>query len=307
MRALLGYYRGRRHRLLPVRRWYLNETGDVAFDRITLEYNGFAGLGEDSAATRSAFAWLLANLPAADELVVRNATRATANALRLAAAESGWRVRTTNRSPAAVLDLESLRVAGGDWLAGLGRNTRAAIRRAIRLYEATGPLTVERAATAPDALAWFERMGELHMASWQGRAAENAFTNPHFRPFHRALLQEAVPAGRADMLRIGAGGREIGYLYNFRAGGWTMAYQAGLTPPPDNRWKPGLVCHAAAIGLCLERGDRAYDFLAGPARYKTSLANREIPMESLVAFAPKWHLKVENAARRLKEKYRTLG
>ena len=73
------------------------------------------------------------------------------------------------------------------------------------------------------------------------------------------------------MLRIHAGDREIGYLYNFAADGWVMAYQAGLTPPPDNRWKPGLVCHAAAIAFCLERGDRIYDFLAGPARYKSSL------------------------------------
>ena len=111
-----------------------------------------------------------------------------------------------------------------------------------------------------------------------------------------------MPQGRVDLLRVSAGEQEVGYLYNFTADGWTMAYQAGLTPPPDNRWKPGLVCHAAAIGLCLTRGDRFYDFLGGSARYKASLSNRTIPMESLVAFAPRWHLRVEDAARRLNNK-----
>ena len=300
--ALLGRQREVRHRLLRVGQWLLNETGDAAFDRIALEYNGFAGLTDDAEATETAFAWLLRHLPSMDELVVRNAGAHTAAALGRAAETAGWGVRSMNDSPGAALDLATVRAAGGDLLETLGKNTRAAIRRTNRLYAESGPIRVERAGSVTEAWSWFERMAELHVASWEGRTARNAFTNPHFRPFHRALIERALPAGRIDMLRIHAGDREIGYLYNFAADGWVMAYQAGLTPPPDNRWKPGLVCHAAAIAFCLERGDRIYDFLAGPARYKSSLANCEVPMESLVAFAPKWHLRLEDAARRLKNK-----
>lgn len=300
--ALLGRRVAVRHRLLRVRQWLLNESGDAEFDRIALEYNGFPGLVDDVEATEAAFAWLLRNLPAADELMVRNASASTAAALRNAAAAAGWGVRTANHSPGAMLDLATVRKAGGDLLETLGKNTRAAIRRANRLYAGNGEVSAERAAGVAEALCWFERMAALHVASWEGRTNHHAFTNPHFRPFHRALIKTALPKGRIDMLRIHTDGRDIGYLYNFTADGWVMAYQSGLTPPPDNRWKPGLVCHAAAIALCLKRGDRTYDFLAGPARYKSSLSNREIPMESLVAFAPKWHLQVEDAARRLKTK-----
>jgi hypothetical protein len=168
VRAVLGQSRNVRHRLMPVRQRFLNESGDSEFDRIALEYNGFAGLADDLNAAAAQFRWLLAHLPDADELVVRNATAATATALRAAAAAAGWRVRRTNLAPAALLDLAPVRAAGGDLIAGLGRNTRFAIRRAIRLYESSGPLQIARAQTIAEAQAWFERLATLHVASWEG-------------------------------------------------------------------------------------------------------------------------------------------
>jgi CelD/BcsL family acetyltransferase involved in cellulose biosynthesis len=302
--AYLGERIVRRHGLLRVRQWVLNETGDPAFDRITLEYNGFNKNNDDLSYAETAFGWLMQHRSHADEIVVRNATASTASALREAAAASGWHVRLTNFSPAAVVDLDTLRAAGGDLVATTGRNTRAAIRRAIRLYEESGPIRVDRAGSAQEAIAWFGRMQSLHMASWHGRAMTHAFSNPYFEPFHHALIRESFDADRVDMLRVCAGDREIGYLYNFAANGWVMAYQSGLTLASDNRWKPGLVSHCAAIAYCLERGDRRYDFLAGSARYKTSLANDAIPMESLVAFAPRWHLTLEEALRRWRARWK---
>ncbi len=294
----------RRHGLLRARQWVLNETGDPMFDRIALEYNGVNGDTVNPTLAGAAFGWLMQQDAHADEIIVRNATAATAAALREAAAANKWRVRRTNLSPAAAVDLDALRLAGGDLLATTGKNTRAAIRRAIRLYEESGPIRVDRAGSVEEAFAWFDRMKALHISSWQGRAAMHAFSNSHFEPFHHALIRGSFDAGRVDMLRIRAGDREVGYLYNFVGDGWVVAYQSGLTPAPDNRWKPGLVSHCSAIAYCLARGDRRYDFLAGPARYKTSLANSSIPMESLVAFAPRWHLTLEDALRRWRAGWR---
>ena len=299
-RAVLGQSLELRHRLVKVRRWHLNETGDRIFDRITLEYNGFAGQGDEPASAERRFAWLLAHLPDMDELVARNATAETGAALRAAAMASGWKVRQTNVAPAPTLDLQTVRAADGEFIATLGKNTRAAIRRATRLYEEIGPIRLERAETVADALAWFERLEALHIESWQDRSAVHAFSNPYFRPFHQHLIQAGYAQGRVDMLRIRAGNREIGYLYNLVCGGRVMAYQSGFAAATDNRWKPGLVSHCAAIDFCLRRGDRIYDFLAGPARYKVSLANGETPMESLVAFAPRWHLRLEDMLRQLR-------
>jgi hypothetical protein len=47
-----------------------------------------------------------------------------------------------------------------------------------------------------------------------------------------------------------------------------------------------------------------YDFLAGSARYKASLADGEIPMESLVAFRPGMLLQLENALRGARQRLR---
>ena len=80
-------------------------------------------------------------------------------------------------------------------------------------------------------------------------------------------------------MRIAAGGRAIGYLYNFRHRGRVLAYQSGFDyAAAGARQKPGLTCHRAAIDLARREGATAYDFLAGGDRYKTSLANATTQM-----------------------------
>ncbi len=296
--ALLGVRTARRRRILPTRQWVLNESGDPMLDRVAIEYNGLLTETDDAPAAVELFGALMQQRPGVDELVVRNATAGASAALRQAAAANGWGIRLLNSAPAAVVDLDAVRAGGGDIVSASGRNTRAAVRRAIRLYEQHGPIRVDRAASVAEATEWFERMKTLHIAAWRDRAALHAFSNPAFEPFHHALIRLSFERNRIDMLRVSAGNQDIGYLYNFSNDGWSMAYQSGFAPAPDNRWKPGLVSHCAAIAFSMNRGDYRYDFLAGPARYKNSLANNTIHMESLVAFAPRWHLKVENNLRR---------
>ncbi len=307
--ALLGVRTARRRRILPTRQWVLNESGDPMLDRVAIEYNGPLTETDDAPAAVELFGALMQHKPGVDELVIRNATAGASAALRKAAAKNGWGVRLTNSAPSAVIDLNTVRASGRDIVSTSGRNTRAAVRRAFRLYEQHGPIRTDRAASASEAIEWFERMKSLHIASRRNRTAMHAFSNPAFEPFHRVLIRTSFERDRIDMLRVSAGNQDIGYLYNFSNDGWSMAYQSGFAPAPDNRWKPGLVSHCAAIAFSMNRGDYRYDFLAGPARYKNSLANNAIHMESLVAFAPRWHLKVENNLRRWRAswKARRLG
>ncbi|MGB0109168.1 MAG: GNAT family N-acetyltransferase, partial [Terriglobales bacterium] len=69
-----------------------------------------------------------------------------------------------------------------------------------------------------------------------------------------------------------AGEETIGILYNFVHKGKVSFYQSGLNYTKDKHLKPGLVTHACAIQECLALGFDDYDFLAGDARYKRSLA-----------------------------------
>lgn len=297
--ALIGCGTVQRHRALRVRQWCINETADPVFDRICIEYNHLVGCqakgfqAQDSAMAEG-FLALMQAPRGPDELVLRNTDAAGAAAFREAAARAGWGIRTLSHTPAPTTDLCRLREAGGDFVATLGKNTRAAVRRAIRLYESEGPLRIERAANTEQALAWFDRMEALHIAAWQGRAAYHAFSNPGFGPFHKGLIAACHDLARVDVLRLSAGQSDVGFLYNFISNGRVMAYQSGFAPAPDNRWKPGLVSHCLAIAHYLENGQREYDFLGGLDRYKQSLSDGQRDMESLVAFAPKWWLRLEN-------------
>lgn len=295
--AVLSCRPVRRHGFLRLRQWHLNETGDPEIDRVAAEYNGLL----DDRDQKAAFRWLVGNLPRADEVVARNLTAAAADALAAAVVEAGWRARLMKETAAPWIDLDALRAGGRTFEETLGRNTRAALRRSHRLYkERFGPLRLTQAASAPEAGRYLERLERLHTAQWRARGGEGAFGGSAFRQFHTAFLQTALAEGRADLLRVTAGREEVGYLYNLRsAGGWIMAYQSGFAAAADNRWKPGYLCHALAAAHYADLGAARYDFLAGPSRYKRQLAGVSSPMRSIVAFAPRPLLMVENFMRRV--------
>ena len=85
------------------------------------------------------------------------------------------------------------------------------------------------------------------------------------------------------LLRIASGPHLLGYLYNFRLGDRVFTYQSGFDYEGvavliGRHAKPGLTCHHAAILRARAEGAAVYDFLAGPDRYKTSLARDVRPL-----------------------------
>jgi CelD/BcsL family acetyltransferase involved in cellulose biosynthesis len=93
-------------------------------------------------------------------------------------------------------------------------------------------------------------------------------------------MERAMARGELDLLRVTGGTGTVGLLYNFRFHGWVYAYQSGLDSSGDQQphAKPGLTCHTLAISRALDRGDRAYDLLAGDQRYKLSLADERVTL-----------------------------
>jgi CelD/BcsL family acetyltransferase involved in cellulose biosynthesis len=149
----------------------------------------------------------------------------------------------------------------------ISRNARQQLRRAVRAWERLGPLSVEVAGDARTALAYFERMKELHVRSWTRRGRAHAFSHPFFEIFHRALIVDAFDD--VDLMRISAGAHVLGYLYNFRRHGTVSTYQSGFDDAmPEQR--PGYVCHALAMAHYAAQGMARYDFLAGTNRLKQS-------------------------------------
>lgn len=235
---------------------FLHESGDPALDAIFTEHNG--ALGPLAPA-------LAAAAPLARRIVLSGLDDTGLAAVQgLGGLVTGLQTRA---APFAALDPATPHIDR------VSRNTRAQLRRSDRSYAAAGPITVERAETVDQALDWLAAMLPLHRATWAARGVHSAFLAEPVQRFHRTLIARGVPDGTVDLLRIAAGPRLIGYLFNLRGRTATHAYQSGFdyagAAPHE---KPGLTCHHAAIEAARARGVPEYDFLAGDSRYKRSLA-----------------------------------
>lgn len=250
---------------------HLGETGEAGRDAVYVEHNAplvAADAPPGLAGRMLAAAWDLAG---ARYMVLSGVPEGLV-------AAAGGLVLSERCQPAPFVDLAALTAAGTDFLASRSRNTRAQLRRSMRHFEGRwGELRLSRPSGADEASAWLEEMIALHAASWERRGQPGAFAGGFMRRFHAALVAEAATRGELDLLRLTAGEETLGLLYGFRHRGVVYAYQGGFRSfagEPEAR--PGLVAHALAIEEARAAGLARYDFLAGDARYKRSLATGEV-------------------------------
>jgi CelD/BcsL family acetyltransferase involved in cellulose biosynthesis len=250
--------------------FWLGESGDPAWDSVFIEHNGLL-TDSDEPESLTASCW---------EALESTGGRASwvlggVSASQSAALPAGRRVRVLATRPAPYVDFSTLDGAI-PLLDQLSANTRQQLRRSLRAWAEIGPLSLAIASTPAEAETWLGRLKAFHQAYWTGRGKPGAFAEPRFERFHRALIGRAASRQSIDLIRISAGDRDVGYLYNFVHDGWVAAYQSGFDFGPDaERLRPGLVCHLLAIEHYRAAAMRLYDFLGGEARYKRSFANAE--------------------------------
>ena len=258
-------------------RWLLHETGDVRFDRLFIEYNNILAERSLADATRVACLEALAHhLRYSDQLVLSGIDPDLELAACRSAGRAGLLTEVKAEGTARWIDFAKVHQEGGNYRSTLGRNTRQAVGRAMRLYAERGPIEFRTMETTSEALAAFDVLAELHQERW---GHKGSFANPSFRRFHEDLIARGVPAGTVRMSRTLAGGQTIGVLYNFVHDGRVLNYQSGFLFERDGHLKPGLVSHVLAIEDSIGRGECGYDFLAGSAGHKPRLANAEHPMK----------------------------
>lgn len=291
--ALLGAARMRRHRVIRSRAFLINETGDPRFDCATIEHNGLLTAdGWESQAAAALIAWFRAHRAEADELRLGGSMKALPEATIAAA---GLWSRQIVR-PSYAVDLAQLGDSSGDIAAVLSRNARQQLRRAMRRFERGGPLRLRAAQSLQEAYQFFAALKALHIASWERRSKRHAFTEPFFEDFHRRLIAQNIGEGGIELLRIDAGERVLGYLYNLRIGGHVYAYQSGFVAAGRGE-HPGTVAHALAIRRAFESGAQIYDFMAGYNRLKDSFVTSCAPMLWQVIQQPRLICRAERLAR----------
>jgi len=277
--------------LLPARGLYLNATGDRALDAIYIEHNGFlCEMSAERAVLSALGAWFGRAQPALDALYLPGIA---------APIGPGRLLDERQEEPGFAMELARVTAAGGDVAAVLGGNARQQLRRTMRGYERRGVLSLVEAGSVAQALAFFQAMKLLHVASWQRRRRRHAFSTPHFEHFHRALIEREFARGGIQLLKIATGDEAIGYLYNFRRGGIVYAYQSGFDDR-EHGLSPGVASHALAAAHNAARGERLYDFLAGANRLKQSFATLRYALCWQVLRRPRLDHRLRAAARRLR-------
>jgi CelD/BcsL family acetyltransferase involved in cellulose biosynthesis len=290
-----------RHRIMPVRTMFLNQTGNERQDIITIEHNDILVDRYEADAIRRACLRFLIDARGrgdkqVDELMLGGIDDPLLDDIK------GFQRPVLERAScgSAFVDLNRLRRLDIGFLDGLSGSTARRIKRSLALYREHGELELQSAANAEEALDFFEKAGEMHQARWTTRGHPGAFAYPFFVMFHRRLIRTAVPDGRAELIRISVGGEPLGYLYNFIDRGRVSYYFSGFRFDEDNRLKPGLVCHALCIDRHLAAGRDVYDFMGGDQRYKLELGRPGPRLHTIAVQLPNWKLAAERPLRRLK-------
>ncbi|MGE5184618.1 MAG: GNAT family N-acetyltransferase [Acidobacteriota bacterium] len=263
---------------------HVNATGLARHDELCIEHNGLLA----APGAGASFGDLLARLPGSwDELAIGAADR---DAVRDLAALPGYRVRVDHASRAPYVELAAVRAAGGDYAAVLGASTRAQLRKARRKL---GRLEVEIACDAASATSIYDELIAIHSRRWQACGEPGAFADPWFARFHRELIAARLPHGEIQLVRVRAGGRTLGCLYNLVWRGRVLFYQCGLASGGDPAVRPGYVCHAAAIEHSAREGHAVYDLLGG-GEYKERLATGAAELVWLRVQRPRLRFTLEN-------------
>jgi len=293
--AYLGRERTVRHLIVWSERLYLNAPGEL----LTIEDNLLLARPElETVCWDALLRWFAHEQNVADELVLQGLRQP----LELAATTC-YPLRYDHLPLQSYhVDLKRLEETAGGFSDLLSKNARYQLHRSIRDYGGSGALQLREAGSIEEALAWFDNMKVLHSDSWARRGKPHAFSRPFFETFHRNLIRRTFAAGRIQMLRVDAGGEPIAYLYNFRDGLRTYAYQSGFADK-DRRLRPGAVSHALAIEHNFRLGVRLYDFMAGNNRLKSSFATGCRDMHWTTVQLPRIRFRLENVARHAKHRF----
>jgi CelD/BcsL family acetyltransferase involved in cellulose biosynthesis len=294
--AFLGKAHTRRHLVVSSRQLHFNSPGEPEYNCLTTEDNLLlARSGLETDCWNAILRWFAQEQDLADELILPGLKQPISDTDR----SNHQLIFRDIPVQSFHVDLTRLKSTGGRFADLLSKNARQQLRRSIRAYGGPSALELAVAKSAREALAWFDNMKTLHINSWSRRGKPHSFSRPFFELFHKNLIKQTFGKGRIQMLRINADGHPIGYLYNFRDGPRTYAYQSGFLDQ-DRRLRPGAVSHALSIEYNFRNEASVYDFMAGKNRLKTSFATDTRDIHWTTVQFPRVKFRLENLARKAK-------
>jgi hypothetical protein len=261
---------------------YLNCTGIPEFDAVCAEYNCVQGDGGNTYSLPELLTTIQGDCNEV-HLPYLDCGRFPGNRFAARTAPAG---QIFKRFTARYVDLKMVGSSLDRYLTHLSSKTRYQVRRSLRLYERQGEFGMRAATDLETAHAYFDQLVRLNLLDWRRRKLKSAFESDFFVRFHKRLIEKNFLKGEIQLLKIQSKEGAIGYLYSFVWGGRVYGYQCAFKFDPYKHFKPGMVSHCQAIVLNAQLGHREYDFLAGPERYKASLATHQREMVTVIFKKP---------------------
>lgn len=198
--------------------------------------------------------------------------------LRQLCRERGWLLRTVHQDTAYQI---ATGISFNDYLASLGSNTRLRLFNRRKVLEACGDIAIDN--LWPNKVEhFFHRLNELHTIRWGAPCFGRLSLDFHLR-FLSRIVEEG---GRPELSVLSCDKKDVSLLYNVRYEGRVYNIQAGYIEGFHRKLALGTI----HLGYCIEMACSdpevdSFDLLAGEGKnenYKKRLANREVPMVSLM-------------------------
>jgi CelD/BcsL family acetyltransferase involved in cellulose biosynthesis len=257
---------------LPFRRLEPLGTGEPDADAIHPDYLSLIVERGAEEGVASAFAAALSAgaFGRCDELVIPAMDAANPLLPPLTAALSGVGLRCT-ATETAVASYVPLPATWDEYLAALSYSRRAALRQALRKFDAwsDGEARWHCATTTAELEEGARALKALHGQRWAGGGK---FGSPHFNAFHDATMPALLAAGALELLWLTVRGEPVAAAYNIVWDNKVYFYQCGRKTDVPSAVRLGIIQSAHAIRRAIEAGRREYDFLGGGEQYKQQLA-----------------------------------
>jgi Acetyltransferase (GNAT) domain len=280
-----------------------NRSSSIELNDVTLEANGLLGL--EAKSLTAIFPYFIKSLLSRDdwdEIRFEAISKGECKDISKKAENHKLIPLVTSESTSYITDLDLIRQKfSGDFLLSRSANTRAQLRRAKKNVERElGKIELKTATSQSEALLWLGELASFHKLRWNGNDEKKGFGIEAFSSFQKSLLKASFETSELQMLQLSAGGKPLGYLYNFVFEKRVFFYMSGVDYQGTEHLKPGMLMHWLAIEHNLRLGVKTYDFLAGTNRYKESLCTDKIELVSLTLRRPKLAFRVESVLRKTK-------
>jgi hypothetical protein len=191
-----------------------------------------------------------------------------------------------------------------DYLLSLSKNTRKQINRSFKLLSQIGNIEFSVIQCPEQQTEVLEQCKQWHIDKWKETNTPSGFINSKFTDFHQNLINEDHATSKAVVASLKVNEELTGCLYCFIDNQCAYFYLSAFKPIKDNRIKLGLTLHTLFIKSLIETSPNItkYDFLAGEARYKKSLANNQDMHCYLVIQKNSLKFRIENLLTLMKER-----